>query len=187
MMANVEAQIAALSFAAPDEPVVFLDADILVQQPLGKFHQGDITITWRDHVGKDDDGEKVEGVASQMPYNYGVMMFTPGIGTVEALIFMRERIRQMHAGYKNWYGNQLALVELAGPRPTFDRSTDFRRIPWAPGQYGRQLSIQKLPCDLFNYTPQSIDDRIGMKAALHFKGKARELMQPFAEKLGVAA
>jgi hypothetical protein len=182
MLANLEAQVVALGVAIPNEPVIFLDTDVLLVRPL-PTGIADLVVTWRDHVGV-IDGEEVEGVAAQMPYNYGVIIAEPNPRVLEAFIWMRERVRKMHSGYKQWYGNQLALTELVGPKPEGVPSPEFRRIPWSstsmPG-YG--INVAKLPCDIFNYTPQAADEDISNKVALHFKGARRDLMPGYVQRL----
>ncbi len=185
MLANLEAQVVALGVAPPTEPVVFLDTDVLLVRPL-PTGIADLVVTWRDHVGV-VDGEEVEGVAAQMPYNYGVIITEPNARVLEAFIWMRERVRKMHTGYKQWYGNQIALAELVGPKPVGVPSPEFRKIPWSPASMpGYGINVAKLPCEVFNYTPQAADEDISSKVALHFKGKRRELMPHYAERLGVA-
>lgn len=186
MMANIEAQICALTMGPQTESLWFLDADILLRAPLPPTAT-DLTVTWRDHVGVNDQDEKVEGVAAEMPYNYGVIGFTPGIGALESLIFLRERIRKMGAGHRQWYGNQLALAELVGAPPKdLAEKRIYRHIPWSLTEGGRVVSIDRLACDGYNYTPKSAEDDVSFKTALHFKGHARKLMQGFAESMGVA-
>lgn len=186
MMANIEAQIAAFSRVEDAGGLWFLDTDILLRAPLPKI-ETDLVVTWRDHVAVAEDGEKVEGVAAEMPYNYGVMGFSTGIGALEALIFIRERIRKMGANHRQWYGNQLALAELVGAPPKdLTEKRVYRHIPWSLTEGGKVVSIDRLPCEGFNYTPKSADDDVSFKTALHFKGKARGLMQGFAERMGVA-
>jgi hypothetical protein len=186
MLANLEAQVVALGAAPPTEPVVFLDTDVLLTRPL-PTGLADLVVTWRDHVGV-VDGEEVEGVATQMPYNYGVIIAEPNARVLEAFIWMRERVRKMHNGYKQWYGNQIALAELCGPKPQPNEYGGvFRRIPWSPASVpGYGITVARVPCDIFNYTPQSADEDISSKAALHFKGARRSLMPAYAQRLGVA-
>jgi hypothetical protein len=186
MLANLEAQVVALGVAIPNEPVVFLDTDVLLVRPL-PMSRADLLVTWRDHVGVIDD-EKIEGVAAQMPYNYGVMVAEPNARVLEAFIWMRERVRKMHSGYKQWYGNQLALAELCGPKPADgEPAITHRSIPWSVSSVpGYGISVARVPCDIYNYTPQAADEDISSKVALHFKGKRRELMPHYAERLGVA-
>lgn len=184
MLANLEAQVGAMFVTHPDEPVVFLDTDILLLKPLPCL--GDLTVTWRDHVGVVDD-EKVEGVAAQMPYNYGVIVTQHSSVATEAFIFMRERVRRMHSRHQLWYGNQLALAELCGPRPTTPGKREIvdRRIPWMITSPGNFVRIAKLPADTFNYTPQKLGEDLSEKAVLHFKGGARAMMESYALRLGL--
>lgn len=183
MLANLEAQCRALSLADYEEQVNFLDTDILMLEPLPQDN-AHMTITWRDHALVGDDGEKVEAVASAMPYNYGVIRAVSCFNTLEAFIWMRERVRRMHEGHQKWYGNQLALFELAGPRPDEGTRTDVRRIPWTLTQQGNALTIAKLPGERFNYTPQQVGERLhGLRSVLHFKGRSRGLMESYAKRL----
>lgn len=186
MMANIEAQLCALYQSLcrdPDEMVVFLDTDTLLLRPLPAG--GDMTITWRDHVGMRDE-EKIEGVAGVMPYNYGVMAASPTLWSIDAFMYLRERIRKLQKPYQDWYGNQMALAELAGPRPESGATNEVRRIPWMLSDKGREGTITKLPCDPWNYTPQGPDEDVSAKGVLHFKGGARPLMEGYAQRLGVA-
>lgn len=185
MLANLQAQCGALFVAYPEEPIVFLDTDILLLEKVPAL--ADLTVTWRDHVGVVDD-EKVEGVAAQMPYNYGVIVARYGSRSVEAFIFMRERIRRMHSRYQEWYGNQLALAELCGPRPPSDFTgikIDERRIPWLLTNQGDSIRVAKIPADKYNYTPKKVGEDLTGRAVLHFKGPARALMESYAKRLGL--
>lgn len=184
MLANLEAQCLALSIATYNEPVTFLDTDILMIEPLPAVEGAHMTITWRDHALMTDEGEKVEAVASTMPYNYGVIRANACYRTHDAFIWMRERIRKMHEGHQKWYGNQLALFELAGPRPEGGMRVDARRIPWLLTNHGNPIQIAKLPGERWNYTPQKVGERLhGVRSLLHFKGGARALMESYAKRL----
>jgi hypothetical protein len=184
MLANLEAQVQALSLARYGEPVTFLDTDILLLEPLPTVPGAHLTITWRDYALVGDEGEKIEAVAHQMPYNYGVMRAVNCIRAQESLIWLRERIRRMHEGHQRWYGNQLALFELAGPRPDEGTRVDNRRIPWTLTQLGNAVGIGKLPGERWNYTPQKVGERLhGLRSVLHFKGRARGLMESYAKRL----
>lgn len=185
MLANLEAQVVAFGVATLNEPVIFLDTDVLLVRPL-PTNLADLVVTWRDHVGV-VDGEEVAGVATQMPYNYGVIVCGNNARVLEAFIWMRERVRKMHSGYKQWYGNQIALAELVGPKPDGVPGAELRRIPWAVASVpGYGINVAKLPCEIFNYTPQAEDEDITQKVALHFKGARRSLMPSYAQRLGVA-
>lgn len=182
MLANLEAQVCAR--AAFHETLYFLDTDTILLRPFD-IPVCDIAFTWRDHIGTDEEGEKVEGIADRMPYNYGVVVADDTIGAMESLIWMRERIRSMHNGYQQWYGNQMAAFELAGRRPDSGTVVDRKRIPWKLTNLGRELAIAKLPCETHNYTPQSAGEDVSGKFVLHFKGKKRWLMSKYAKALGL--
>lgn len=186
MLANLEAQCQALSQVAYGESITFLDTDILMLEALPVIPGAHLTITWRDHVLKNDEDEKIEGIASTMPYNYGVMRAVSCYRTSEVFIWMRERIRKMHQGHQKWYGNQLALHELAGPRPTDGMRVDSRRIPWTLTELGNVILIAKIPCERWNWTPSKVGERLhGVHSVCHFKGKARGLMESYAKRLGL--
>ena len=186
MLANLEAQCAILATRKPGESVTFLDTDILMLEPLPQIPDADLTITWRDHVLKGDEGEKIEGIASTMPYNYGVIRAVAGYRSLESFIWMRERVRKMHNGHQKWYGNQLALHELAGPRPQEGTRLDTRRVPWLLTELGNEVRIAKIPCERWNWTPSKVGERLhGLHSIVHFKGKARGLMESYAKRLGV--
>lgn len=184
MLANIEAQVEVLischgHYPNPQTRVVFLDTDILLLKPFTT--EADLLVTWRDAVGE-VDGEKVEGVAGRMPYNYGVMIAKADRPAIEAFIWMRERVRKMHDGHKKWYGNQLALAELCGPRPTEGSRTDERRIPWSLTEHGITLKVEKVPCERYNFTPQRLGEYVDNKYALHFKGGSRALMESYVKR-----
>lgn len=188
MLANIEAQVVALIALHAKYPnqstrVTFLDTDVVLLKPFTTEH--DLLVTWRDSVGE-VEGEKVEGVASRMPYNYGVMIAKADRPTIEAFIWLRERVRKMHAGHKQWYGNQLALAELCGPRPSEGTAVDTRQIPWMLTEHGISLEIEKVPCDRYNYTPQRVGENLEGKHVLHFKGASRGLMESYAKRLGLS-
>lgn len=181
MVANIEAQIHALM--ANHGEIVFLDTDVLLLQPIPSI--GELTITWRDHVLLDEHEQKIEGIAAAMPYNYGVMRVKTCKATIEAFIWLRERVRRMHVQQQNWYGNQLAMHELAGPRPTVGVQIDVRRIPWQLAKPSTFISIGKIPCDIYNHTPRVAHNEVKDQHALHFKGKSRGLMEGYAKALGL--
>lgn len=193
MLANLEAQCRALAMVDAGESVTFLDTDILLLEPLPVIagdipgiEDADLSITWRDHALVGDGGEKVEAVAGTMPYNYGVMRAISCYRTMEAFIWLRERIRKMQDTSKSWYGNQLALAELAGPRPTEGMRIENRHIPWLLTSSGNTIRIAKLPGERWNWTPSKVGERLhGVRSVLHFKGRARGLMESYAKRLEI--
>jgi hypothetical protein len=186
MLANLEAQARAMYATPDDEQVAFLDTDILVLHRLSFINPTfDLAATWRDHALVSESGEKVTAVADVMPYNYGVILARGGFPAVESFIWMRERVRRMSSQLQKWYGNQVALATLAGPRPASGDLLDDRRIPWTPTDRGNRVSVLKLPCETWNYTPQAEGENLVGRNVLHFKGGKRELMKSYALGLGL--
>lgn len=187
MIANLEAQVQILGrYAQLGDRVTFLDTDILMLQPLPFTLAEDLLVTWRDHVKKDEEGNPIEGIAITMPYNYGVIGARAGLPAIESFLWMRERIRRMNPNLQRWYGNQVALAALCGPRPEEGARLDVRGVPWQPTANGSAVSIMKLPGERWNYTPAQVGERIhGTRSVLHFKGHARGLMESYARKLGL--
>lgn len=182
MVANIEAQLTALIEGA-DDYYVFLDTDVLLLKSIPQV--GELTVTWRDHVAVTEEGEKVAGIAGAMPYNYGVMCVKRCKATIEAFMWLRERVRRMHPQQQKWYGNQLAMTELAGPAPKVGTQIDVRRIPWQLANPSTFLSVGKIPCELYNYTPRVAHSEVKNQHALHFKGHSRGLMEGYAKALGL--
>jgi hypothetical protein len=183
MLANLEAQCSILA-ANPHSSITFLDTDILMLEQLPATPGADITITWRDHALVGEDGEKVEAVAGAMPYNYGVLRAVANYASLEAFIWLRERIRRMSSQHQQWYGNQLALAQLAGPRPDHGMNLDTRYIPWMLTKPGNPVRIAKLPGERWNWTPNQVGQRLhGLHSILHFKGRSRPLMESYAKRL----
>jgi hypothetical protein len=186
MMANLEAQCRGLYEARHGEHVAFLDTDVLLlAPPETNLFQYDLAVTWRDHALVDEKGEKVVAIAEQQPYNYGVIIANAGFPAMEAFLWLRERVRRMSTQLRHWYGNQVALASLCGPRPEKGSELEERLIPWTPTLRGNPVRILKMPCELWNYTPQAEDENLELRGALHFKGQKRHLMAPYAKRLGL--
>lgn len=180
MVANIEAQLHVLAPRRSD--VWFLDTDVLLLREPPHLNDGEICITWRDNLGgKLSDIKEVD----VMPYNFGVVGIKPGLRTIEAWLWTRERIRVMSPHLQDWYGNQVALAGLAGPRPIDGEATDLRSIPWKMSEPGPSVAVRKIPGDTWNYTPAEPDEDISARAALHFKGHSRGLMAGYAIGLGL--
>lgn len=175
MVANLDAQIAALNYLQRGDQVLFLDADVLMRQRFPWSLVPDIYVTWRDHVNGDDDMAKLQ------PYNYGVVGCHVRPQTIEAFYWLRSRILAMNTRNQLWYGNQLALAELVGKAPVKGQADKDVRIRWGLNDRGTLLTVRQLPCETFNYSPDSADEDVSSKAILHMKGDRKDLMQHFAE------
>lgn len=174
MVANIDAQIAALTDAKRGERVLFLDADTLLRIPFPWDEAGiDLYTTWRDHVNGDRE------MARYQPYNYGVVGAVANAATIEAFIWLRARVLQMSPDNQNWYGNQLALAALLG-QPRSEAWT--ARIRWTLSDEGSPLRVMPLPCDTWNFSPNAPDEDVSGKGILHMKGNRKDLMQHFARE-----
>lgn len=172
MVANLDAQVDALLKAQAGERVLFLDADTLMRKPFPWQDGIDVYATWREHVNGDRE------MARFQPFNYGVLGVVAGPATIEAFIWLRARILQMAAKNQDWYGNQLALADLLGaPR----NEPWIARIRWAVMDEGTKLRVQPLPCEEWNFSPDSADQDVSDKGILHMKGNRKDLMQHYAE------
>lgn len=175
MVANLDAQIAALNYLTAGERVLFLDADVLLRRSFPWSLVPDLYVTWRDHVNHDPE------LAQIQPYNYGVMGCHVRPQTLEAFYWLRARILAMNARNQAWYGNQLALAELVGKAPDEGQADKDVRIRWSLSDRGTLLTVRQLPCEVWNYSPDSADEDVSDKAILHLKGDRKDLMQHFAE------
>ena len=174
MVANLDAQINAIGTAQYGEQILFLDADTIVKKPF-PFTESDLFVTWRDHVGM-KDGQKVIGAAKDMPFNYGVVGATVSIRTMEAFIWLRARILKMGKKHQDWYGNQMALFDLVGHPAAHKRI----KIRWTLDDRGTDLSVTGLPCDIYNYSPETEGEDVSEKAIIHCKGNRKDMMLAYA-------
>lgn len=186
MLANLNAQCVAISDLEAGQAAVLLDTDTIMLQMLPIEPKDNLVVTWRDRIGSNADGTPQVGLAGTMPYNYGVIGVRGGYRTLQAFMWMRERIRTMSPNLQKWYGNQVALAALCGPRPESGSELVSRRIPWTLTSHGDTVHIRKVEGSRYNYTPQQVGERIhGMRSILHFKGKKRGLMKTYAERLSL--
>lgn len=181
MVANLDAQIAALEYLERGERVLFLDVDTVMRKPFPWCLSADLYVTYRTEI-LDKDGNREE--ATVQPYNYGVVGAHNCAAALEAFMWMRYRVLQMSASRAQiWYGNQLALADLVGGAPKEgDETIDKRvRIRWTIGDFsGRELAVRQLPCSTWNFSPQPGDD-CSNAGILHFKGGRKDQMQAYVE------
>lgn len=178
MVANLDAQIAALNYLERGERVLFLDADVLMRRKFPWSLVPDLYVTWRDHVNHDP---ALNEFCKTQPYNYGVVGCHVRPQTLEAFYWLRARILAMNARNQAWHGNQLALAELVGKAPTKGQADKDIRIHWSLNDRGTFLTVRQLPCEIFNYSPDSADEDVSEKVILHMKGDRKDLMQHFVE------
>lgn len=172
MVANLDAQIYALANTPYGERVLFLDADTICLKAF-PWKDADFHVTYRTEV----NGEPL--MAKQQPYNYGVLGVNVTQSSVEAFYWLRARILRMSPDRQAWYGNQLALADLLG-QPNGGKE---RRIRWTLEDEGMPLSVCELPCDVWNYSPDTADEDVKGKGILHFKGGRKDLIEHYAARI----
>jgi hypothetical protein len=175
MVANLDAQVAALHYLERGDRVLFLDADTLLRRRFPWNLHTDLYVTWRGDVNGDRE------MATLQPYNYGVVGAHVNARTIEAFLWLRARILQMNVRNQGWYGNQLALAELVGAAPESGQADKEVRIRWSLTDSGTALKVSQLPCETFNYSPDQVGEDVTGKAILHLKGNRKDLMQHYAE------
>lgn len=182
MVANVMAQTRFLLGDLFNTRTAFLDVDTLLINPLPIFDT-DLAITWR--AAPEDAEQGLKTLYVRMPYNYGVILFNPTAGAKEAMIWLRQRLFELNNQLQDWYGNQWALRELAGPLPQKHGPEDIfydSRVT----EIGEEISFTKFPCHIYNYTPESEKEPgLKEKVVVHVKGDRKEMMLPIGKRLGV--
>lgn len=169
MVANLDAQIHALCTSPAGERVLFLDADTIVKKPF-PFCDADLFLTWRDIVNGDAD------FAKSQPFNYGVVGAIANAKTIEAFIWLRQRILKMQKTHQAWFGNQIAMFDLVG-RPAERKTATIR---WTLNDTGTSLDVVCLPCETWNYSPEEAGEDISAKGIIHCKGSRKDLMKAYA-------
>jgi hypothetical protein len=173
MVANLDAQIDALIQASRGDQLLFLDADTLLRQPFPWQPDIDLYATWREHVNGDRE------MAKRQPWNYGVLGAVANAASIDAFTWLRARILQMTPSSQAWYGNQLALADLLGAARAEPWSA---RVRWTLSDDGNPIRVMPLPCETWNFSPDSAEQDVTGKGVLHMKGSRKELMHHFAEK-----
>ena len=134
------------------EHTIFVDTDVMFREDVsGVFDQDfDVALTERRNQLIIHEGT-LENVADTMPYNTGVM-FSKSRPFWEAAYHRAQRMGEPEC---NWFGDQLAVKETA-------ESGAFK--------------VLELPCDTYNYSPNSDKEDVSARKVLHFKGKRKEWM-----------
>lgn len=183
MVANLDAQIAALHCAQRGDQVLFLDADIVMRKPFPFALLPDLYVTFRNEVTYLEGGEVKEAdpdMVMLQPYNYGVVGCHVRPQILEAFYWLRARVLGMTTRNQMWFGNQLALAELVGVAPK-EEQDKLVRVRWSPLDRGTELCVRQLPCTMWNYSPNSADEDVSAKGILHLKGERKDLMKRYAE------
>lgn len=142
--------------------LLFLDPDILLQGRLSNnMLPAELVITNRRPVDK---------LFQTQPYNFGVIGVQACQNTYDAWSWMVYRCNKLAGRYQKWYGNQVALRELCGPRVTSG-------LPYEADFGFFNLQILQLDGERYNYTPESLTEDLSDKVILHFKGERKDMMR----------
>lgn len=136
-------------FAA--ERVIFLDADVVVRKDLTPLFDDefDVALTYRDE--SDPSLRKSPEAYELMPFNTGVMLSRESGRPFWAESY--QSCLKMPQDSRTWYGDQLAIKEVAARTP---------------------LKVGRYPCALYNYSPSRVDEDLGEKFVVHYKGETRK-------------
>ncbi len=161
MLARMRAQIEYLSRPDLVGPVILLDSDMLVVQPIDAVFDGEfaVGVTHREDEPK-------------MPYNGGIYFIQDGRlpRAVQFFERMLEIYLTKYGEYATWWGDQMALRDIVEESLAGDRATDVRVFP----------------CAAFNFSPAYgsvyVDIlREPLRASIwHFKGKRKRAMRIYS-------
>jgi len=153
-------------------PTVFIDADMLLIRDIDKFFEigdCDFSLTERTEKSKlqflnyESHKDRFPGLVNKtlgetMPYNGGIYFCK----NLDAIKYMLASFDSMSEEYFSWYGIQIALLEMV-------KSNLFK--------------VKIFKDMIYNYTPSNIEEDLGTKVILHFKGSKRYLFIPFFKKI----
>jgi lipopolysaccharide biosynthesis glycosyltransferase len=136
----------------PAADVIFLDADVVVQRDLRPLFRDefDVALTYRDET--DPSLRKSPEAYQMMPFNTGVMLSRPS--GREFWAEAHRACRAMAEERRSWFGDQLAIKEVAART---------------------KLKIRQYPCALYNYSPSRWEEDLSEKFVIHYKGKNRKI------------
>ena len=159
--AILDAQLAAIQHWDDAEPLVLVDADVLINRPLDEVFDGsfDIGITNRN-VNYD-------------PINNGVMYFAPGARAAATLLFNAARAS---CGRK-WGEDQQSVARVIAPVPLVVNRVEKRKFADVTAR------VFFMNIDRYNYTPGNDKVKHDSPYALHFKGGRKAMMRRYAERV----
>jgi len=164
------------------ENVIFIDPDIIVQHDLSDVFDDnfDVGLTWRDNLGQ---------LSEQMPFNAGVVFCVNKMASKLFFLTAYNMIEHGIENVKQWYGDQLAMIDIVGRENYKNRTSDYIET--------KDIVFKMFPCASYNYSPVGEEilrvlhpsencktfDRLKTKHVLHFKGGLKDHMTSYWEKL----
>ena len=167
MLERAYAQLAYLAGCEEGQHIVLIDTDTIVVRDVSDVFaiEFDVAVTIRDSPQYDFE--------KRMPYNNGIVYLRNTQSTQDYLRSVIECNEEMEEELHAWSGNQFAVLSLLG-----------RQEPYEVVRIG-SAKVLILPCDPYNYTPDTTSERIHEKFILHFRGNAKRNMIPTALILGL--
>jgi hypothetical protein len=146
-----------------DKHLVFLDADCLVNRPIGLLYRKSVGFDLALTIRANDVSPVINGA-----------MYVRKEGAGRALMFFREALRLCAS---HWGGDQEAISQAAAPVPA-EQSTGKRS--------GCEIAF--LAAKHYAPTPKHADHYHDGAMIVHFKGAAKDYMIPYARQfLGYGA
>lgn len=162
MLDRAQAQLAFMRAHDFSTPIVFVDSDILLNQPVAPLFQQDfdIGLTWR--------------ASASAPVNGGVLLINNRCPN---------KVRDFFAGYVDWFrrefgalghwdGDQSALRDFLGI--THEAMSRYKTMDI------NGCRVQFFPAAIYNFSPpdrtEAIAQRLENAVVVHFKGSRKRLM-----------
>lgn len=132
-----------------NQPALIVDTDILFQKDVSDIwaRDFDIALTWRPPGSV--KGPRGEDLAKMMPYNTGVMFCKNPEFWIEA----HKYCKRLNPGLQDWYGDQVSVRDVS-----------------------KKFKLLEIPCEEWNYSPKSPEDKPANARILHYKGDRKAWM-----------
>jgi hypothetical protein len=140
--------------ADQEAPYVLLDTDMIVAKDISDGFSEDVSLSWRPK----QNVMMKDGPPIRMPYNGGLVF-------VSNAAFMRdcyEEMKKMPPKHQDWYGDQIALRDVA-----------------ESGKY----KVRELKESGWNYVPEQLGEMRPDIRIYHFKGLRKQMMPHYFKVL----
>lgn len=171
MLARIGMQREYLEQSPDDCPIVFADTDLLFNGDLTGVFSGLCRAS--AHVGLTRRFDSAE-----MPYNGGVIFVRNHPLVRDFWSSLRERAARLPSEYRKWNCDQVALGSMVDRRQHVLGSDAA-----AVGCAVKGLGILQLPCEIYNYSPNTLEQITEKRRILHFKGNRKSLMMEAYRRL----
>lgn len=171
MLARIGMQRRYLEQSPDDCPIIFADTDLLFNGDLTDVFSGLCRVS--AHIGLTRRLDSAE-----MPYNGGVIFVRNHPLVRDFWNRLCERAARLPSEYRKWNCDQIALGSMVDRRQHVLGS----HIE-AVGCAVKGLGILQLPCEIYNYSPNTLEQITEKRSILHFKGNRKSLMMEAYQRL----